>query len=73
MLEFKLRCWDERGVVGRLAALTSSQVQLGARFPSPDLPTNPELQIQHLLSFVLVLQGADYGFEFAFKDGRERV
>ena len=68
MLEFKLRCWDERGVVGRLAALTSSQVQLGA-----PLPTNPELQIQHLLGFVLVLQGADDGFEFAFEDGWERV
>ena len=30
MLEFKLRCWDERGVVGRRAKLASCRVQLGA-------------------------------------------
>ena len=34
MLEFKLRCWDERGVVGRRAELASCRVQLGAPYNS---------------------------------------
>ena len=33
MLGFRLRCWDECGVVGRRAKLASCRVQLGA--PSP--------------------------------------